>query len=42
MNIELIKEFMNIVCKYSSKCFINHNFELIRVFNFNGDFLLNN
>jgi hypothetical protein len=29
MNIELTKEFMKIVKKYSPKCFINSNFELI-------------
>lgn len=29
MNIELIKNFMDIVQKHSPKCFINHNVELI-------------
>lgn len=29
MNIKLVKSFMNIVQKYSPKCFINSNFELI-------------
>lgn len=29
MNIELVKDFMQIVQKHSPKCFINHNFELI-------------
>lgn len=29
MNIDLAKTFMRLVQKYSPKCFINHNFELI-------------
>jgi len=29
MNTEIIKNFINIVCKYSPKCFINHRLELI-------------
>ena len=29
MNIELIKGFISIVQKHSTKCFINHNYELI-------------
>ncbi len=29
MNVELTKSFINIVHKYSPKCFINHNYELI-------------
>lgn len=29
MNTEIIKNFINIVYKYSPKCFINHRYELI-------------
>lgn len=29
MNTKIIENFMNIVCKYSPKCFISHRLELI-------------